>query len=399
MFGHLIAASGIMAGQFAINVISNNIANINTPGFKGSTANFSTVYANTISSGSMPNGVIGGTNPKQVGNGVMLGGISTDYSAGGIQFTGRTSDLTIQGGGFYVVQRNDPNQGTGHTSSDFYLTRAGNFTLDANGNLVTAAGDRLMGSSQVSGNALDTQGLIQIPQEFVIVKDVDQNGTILATHIAAKGTSDADIADSAVIDPATSNPAEQVVSTVQLSSYAIGPDGSIAARYSNGDVITVRVNQASVDSNPNNPSQWRTELVLQTSQGTFAASNKTNTDQGYVDQIGLNSVFNGGVGASYSGNGLEGMQLKLQMASVSNPEGLLSVGNNNYILGPNAGTPSFGSAAFGAVGQVIGGAIESSNVDMASEFTKLMIAQRALQAASKAFKSQDECLQAVLQMV
>lgn len=395
--GIFSAVSGILANQTRLNVISNNIANVNTLGFKGSSAHFAAVFANTISGGSAPNGTLGGTNPMQVGNGVLVSGISQNFGQGGTQFTGRGTDLSINGNGFFVVQRLDGN--TGNNSTDYYLTRAGNFSLDSAGNLVTASGERIRGTSQINGTGLDTLGLVQIPTGFLIAKDYDSTGKVLGTHFAPAGTDSADIAAVATIDPGTGLPAEQITSYVTLSSFSVGPDGSIAASYSNGDVITVRVNQATVDANPNDPSQWRTEIVhLPYEGGTYASSNLTTTDSGMVGQIGANSVFNGGGGAAFSGDGMEGMQMKIQMASVTNPEGLVYSGNNNYLAGANSGTTDFGSAAIGARGTIGAGSLESSNVDLAGEFTNMIIAQRGLEAASKAVKAQSEVLQTILQM-
>lgn len=395
--GLFAATSGIRANQFRLNVISNNIANVNTLGFKSSSANFATVFASTLSGGSAPNGNLGGTNPMQIGNGALVSGITQNFSQGGVQFTGRSTDLSVNGSGFFVVQRLDSN--TGNESTDYYLTRAGNFSLDSQGNLVTASGDRLRGSSQISGTSLDTLGLVQIPTGFLITKDYDSAGNVLGTHIAPAGTDDVDIAAVAATDPDTGLPAEQITAYVTLSSFSVGPDGSIAARYSNGDIITVRTNQATVDANPNDPGQWRTEIVhLPYEGGTYASSNVTGNDSGTVGQIGTNSVFNGGGSVAFSGDGMEGMQLKLQMASVTNPEGLVYSGNNNYLTGANSGATDFGSAGAGSRGTLSAGSLESSNVDLATEFTNMIIAQRGLEAASKAVRTQSEVLQTILQM-
>jgi flagellar hook protein FlgE len=261
------ATSGIMANQMRLNVISNNIANVNTLGFKSSSVNFATVFANTISGGSAPNGTIGGTNPKQVGNGTMVYQIATNFGQGGTVFTGRSTDLYINGNGFFCVERNSMR--TGNNQTDYYLTRAGNFSLDANGNLVTASGDRIRGTSQVSGNSADSLGRVQIPQKFLVVKDFDADGNLIATHFAPVGTDEATI--EASMDP---NAESQTVTEVEMTSFSVGPDGAIAVQYSNGDVITVRLNQATVDANPNDPSKWRTEIVhIPYEGGTYASSN------------------------------------------------------------------------------------------------------------------------------
>jgi flagellar hook protein FlgE len=155
-----------------------------------------------------------------------------------------------------------------------------------------------------------------------------------------------------------------------------------------------------VDANPNAPSQWRTEIVhIPYEGGTYASGNVTADDKGGVDQIGAAAVFDGGIGLGVGDNGMEGMQLHIQMASVPNPEGLVYDSNNNYVLGANAGPVEFGSAGIGSRGSLNAGALESSNVDLSGEFTNMIIAQRGLEAASKVIRTQSEIMQTIIQMV
>lgn len=127
--------SGLAANSQTIDVTGNNIANVNTTAFKTSRVNFETAIAQTPRSGSAPSGSIGGTNPAQVGLGVRLGSISSDFATGGISATGVATDLAIEGDGFYVV--ND-----GGTQR---FTRNGNFSLDRDFNLTTASGGLVQG--------------------------------------------------------------------------------------------------------------------------------------------------------------------------------------------------------------------------------------------------------------
>jgi flagellar hook protein FlgE len=123
------AVSGIKANQTNLSVISNNIANVNTTGFKSSTAQFAQLFANTITGGGAPTGTIGGTNPEQIGLGTTLSAINTNFAQGGNQYTGRPSDLMINGNGFFAVQQVNSNLGSSNTS--YYLTRAGNWSPPA----------------------------------------------------------------------------------------------------------------------------------------------------------------------------------------------------------------------------------------------------------------------------
>src|SRR5262245_22110226 len=126
--GLFTAVSGIRANQTKLNVIANNLANVNTVAFKSSNVNFKNVFAQTISAGTRPGSNIGGTNPKQVGNGVTVAEIPANFSQGGSLFTGRAGDLLISGEGFFTIERIDPNLGA--NNQGFFLTRAGNFSLD-----------------------------------------------------------------------------------------------------------------------------------------------------------------------------------------------------------------------------------------------------------------------------
>jgi len=392
------AVSGIRANQTRLNVISNNIANVNTTGFKSSSADFATVFSSTISGGTGSNGSLGGTNPIQVGNGSLLADINTNFSQGGTQYTGRSTDMMINGNGFFAVEHINPNNGS--NSSDYYLTRAGNFSLDDKGNLVTSSGNRVRGTSSISGSDPTTLGRVQIPQQFLITKDLDATGGTVAIHFSPIGT-DPSLGgpiDSAM-DPTA---ASQSTVAVNLVSFSVGVDGAIAAKYSNGDTITVRNDESTTPpvANLTDPTQWRRELIIKPAEGgTFGSSVLLTTDKGWVDEVGATAVFDGGVGLPTGGGGLQGMQLQIQTASVTNPGGLLYDGNNNFLSGANSGNTDFGIANSGSVGNVNSGALESSNVDIAGEFTSMMITQRGLEAASKVVRTQSEVMQTIIQMM
>jgi flagellar hook protein FlgE len=376
------AVSGVRANQQRLNVISNNIANVNTIGFKSSSANFATVFAQTITGGTSPTGTLGGTNPMQLGNGVQVSEIPANFSQGGAQFTGRNTDLMINGEGFFVVERIDTNLGT--AGSNYYLTRAGNFTLDSSGNLVTPSGDRVRGTSQLSGSGPATLGLVNIPQTFLAVKDLDANNNIVATHIAALGTGAGAIA--AAQDPGA---VTQSIATVRLVNFSVGTDGGITASYSNGDRITVRTDTSTVSAVT--PTAARRQIIhLPAEGGTFAAINQVASDSGVLDQIG--TVFIDGTGAA----NLEGMQMQIQMATVTNPPGLLYDGRNNFTVGANSGTTAFGVPSIESRGSLQMGALESSNVDLAGEFSNMIVSQRGLEAASRVIRTQSEVMQTII---
>jgi flagellar hook protein FlgE len=136
------AISGMQSFETKLDVIGNNIANVNTTGFKSGRVDFSDVLSQTINGGSKPTANTGGTNPQQIGLGVHVAAIQTLFTQGADQSTGNPTDLAINGGGMFVVQSN------GNT----YLTRAGNFTLDSNYNLVLPDGSIAMGYDYLDKN-------------------------------------------------------------------------------------------------------------------------------------------------------------------------------------------------------------------------------------------------------
>lgn len=410
--GLYTAVSGVRSNQTRMDVISNNVANVNTLGYKSTSANFATVFSKTITGGTTPNGLLGGTNPMQIGNGAQVAEIAANFSQGGTQFTGRNTDMMISGDGFFAVERIDSN--TGNASTDFFLTRAGNFSLDSAGNLVTSAGNRIRGTSQMNGSVSDTLGRVQIPQNFIMAKHVDANGQTLGILHAPIGTSDAQI--QAAYDArfgTVTVPGDFQLAPVEMRTFSIGIDGSVSATYSNGDTVTVRVDQSSI--NATDPSQTRRELIhIQQDGQTFAFNDVQNTDNntaasggglpgpGQLMQFdaGQDSVWTGGVSnGSATFEAMQGMQMQLQTATVTNPPGLIYEGGNNFLIGANSGETSFGAPGDGSRGSLNVGALESSNVDIAGEFTNMVITQRGIEAASRVIRSQSEILQTIIQSV
>lgn len=135
--GFYTAISGIQTSQQKIDIISDNIANINTVGFKESQINFSDIFAKTLTLGSAPTKTMGGQNPQQIGLGTKTASISKNFTIGANQSTGVLSDLYLDGQGFFCVEG---------PSGDILLTRAGNFSVDSNGYLVTSNGNKVLGT-------------------------------------------------------------------------------------------------------------------------------------------------------------------------------------------------------------------------------------------------------------
>lgn len=127
--------SGLNANSRRLDVIGNNIANVNTTAFKSSKMMFESLFYRNFSFGSAPSESLGGTNPRQIGNGVGIGGVQRNFGNGAFSATGDLRDLSIDGNGFFIVE----------SGGQQFYTRAGSFRQDPQDNLVTIGGERLMG--------------------------------------------------------------------------------------------------------------------------------------------------------------------------------------------------------------------------------------------------------------
>ncbi|MCA9788724.1 MAG: flagellar hook-basal body complex protein [Cyanobacteria bacterium HKST-UBA05] len=358
------AASGINSHNQWLNVISNNIANTNTIAFKSSDMQFKTVFSDTLTGGTRPDTLTGGTNPRQVGNGVQIGEIRRNHNVGGSIFTGINTDLTIQGNGFFTVER----QFIDGSTPGFLLTRAGNFNRDSAGFLTNVDGNRVLGTRPVDGNDETTVTPILIPDEVRIFKEIDPvTSQVVQMWLGAPGSNTITAAN-------MGNPANTFQQAdAELQSFSIGVDGSVNMTLETGDRISVR-------TDPTNTNQR--EMFAFALEGQNFAPSNTSVD-------GLLTIADSIFAPE---------QLQLRTVNVTNPQGLLDQGNNNWTLGPNAGDTSFGVPNSGSRGGLQAGALESSNVDLATEFTKLILAQRGVEANSTTVRTSSEIIQTVINM-
>ncbi len=158
--------SGMKNHQIRMDTIGNNVANVNTTGFKSARCNFQDLLSQTLRSPSAPTGTTGGVNPGQVGLGMTVAGIANNMEQGGMQTTGRTLDLAIQGNGFFVIHKN--------AGGDAYYTREGIFYMDADGYLVNSNGYYVCddGGNEIQLSATpETVGYISISDTGMITVD------------------------------------------------------------------------------------------------------------------------------------------------------------------------------------------------------------------------------------
>ena len=438
------SSTGINAGQSQINVIAHNVANINTTAYKSANMTFETLYSHNLSYGSAATKDGGGTNPKQIGLGVKVGGITRNFTNGSFVATGRNLDTMISGSGFYVVK---------DAGGSEYFTRDGVFTIDSAGNLVTQSGMKVMGAKSTYSNAGSTTS-VTIPKNMiaqiegdpkvgtktiaelnnasitegqvaVVIKDSDGNivkytetdddgnitleqdywpvdipssentvqsiltnftnkvgtygtfkdngdGTIsyepkagYTISFQSEGTTSNFLAESGWAINQTSIELNQVVKledmvnynskdVISLTDVAIDENGIIIATYSNGAILTQYVDDAQTI-------QW-----------------KFTTPEG---------VKITGADVTPEGSSIKNSNFTLELATMVNQEGLVSLNNNLWKWGPDVGDVYYGMAGEMAFGSIESGGYEESNVDIAMELSNMISAQRMIQMNSRVFST------------
>jgi flagellar hook protein FlgE len=409
------AISGLKAHQTKLDTVGNNIANVNTVGYKSSQTVFQDTLSQVLSNGSAPTETTGGTNPAQVGLGVKVAGITTNFSQGSTQSTSRSTDFMISGDGFFVTQ-----SGAGEQQ----YTRAGSFDFDGQGRLVTSDGAILQGWMATNGE-VNTNGAIgdlSVPYGAVMPPSASTKGGFTGNLSSGAAVGDAVESQITMFDALGNS--HQITATFTKSAtnawtlrlkdenkVDITPDqdtstAAIDAPVLNFDPATGQIDAAdeSYDFTPSgtmSPS-WPGTLTLDLktiSQFGATSSMKPTTTDGYA--MGTLQSFSlsadGTVVGVYS-NSLRQDIGKLALATFSNPGGLEKSGNSSYRVGNNSGTAVIGAAGTNGAGKLAAGALEMSNVDLASEFTDLIIAQRGFQANSRVITTSDEVLQALVQL-
>jgi flagellar hook protein FlgE len=234
------ALSGLNASQTVLDISGNNIANVNTTGYKKSSVSFQTQLSQTLSSGSSPSSSSGGTNPVQVGLGVSTGSISKDMSTGSTETTGKDSDVAINGSGFFVLQDGEGN---------IAYSRDGNFSLDTDQNLVNPTGQYVLGYPVDSNyNVISaTPTLINIPLGELSVAQATQNanfsGDLTSDSDSTIGTTAGYAASEQLIDITTGNPATANTLLSNLATVDHAGTHIMAV----GDTITANIQKGGAD--------------------------------------------------------------------------------------------------------------------------------------------------------
>lgn len=423
------AQSSLRAHQQRLDVIANNVANVNTIGYKASHARFAEYFAQRLSMGSFPalGAGIGGVNPLQIGTGVYLASILADMSQGALTQTNRPLDVALQGEGFFVVQ----------FRGQQLFTRAGSFTVDAQGNLVdTATGALVQGYNVL----LDAEGRLvrDSAGSTVLSRQVEalrippglrspahQTERVrLSGNLSAQMTEGETAATSILIYDArgvthvlrlefrkTANPNEFELSLTVDGKAVTLPAGSSPVRFREDGTLespqTIEIAAAELNTALGAATpvfEPGKTLTLELAPAGNLLAGVTNvagqTTLSFVEQdgYGIGELVDirvdetGKLLGSFS-NGRTEVLGQLVIAKFTNPEGLLRWGENFFAVSPNSGVPILGTAGelFPST-QVIGGALEEANVDLTSEFTELIATQRAFEAAARTVTVSDQIL-------
>ena len=409
--------SGLQAHQTKLDVVGNNIANVNTVGYKSSTTVFEDTLSQVLRNGSAPQGTTAGTNPAAVGLGVKVASITTNFGQGSTQNTGRASDFMISGDGFFITKQGNEN----------LYTRAGSFDLDGVGNLVTPDGATLQGWMADANGDIDTNaGLTALKiTPGQVLAPVASTGAAISGNLSAAAVAGTAVTSQVTMydDLGNAHPVSATLTKVAADTTATPPipENSWTLSFTEGTTQLGSTTVTFADgSNPDQPAgtlitptpytlpaaggAWTKPVSIDLSAltqygGSSDATAKATADTGSAMGVleGYSLAGDGTIVGSYS-NGLRQTIGKLALATFTNPGGLEKAGNSSFRAGDNSGNPLVGEAGTGGRGTLTAGALEMSNVDLAEEFTGLIVAQRGFQANSRVITTSDEILQDLVQL-
>jgi flagellar hook protein FlgE len=384
------AISGLRAHQTKLDVTGNNIANVNTVGYKSSQTVFEDTLSQVIRNGSAPTAETGGTNPAQVGLGVKVAGITTNFGQGSTQNTGRATDFMISGDGFFVTKAGNEN----------LYTRAGSFDYDGAGNLVTPDGAQLQGWTAGADGEVNSNGPIgplRIPFGQVMAPTATTRGALVGN--LSTGTAVNDVVQTQVTAYDSVGTAHEISLTFTkgaANTWTVAaqegttPLGSQALTF---DPATGKPSAGTSFAFTVAGQNLAVDLTGMTEFGGKTALTPSGVDGNAMGTLQSISLSNDGTIMGVYSNSLREPIGKLAMATFANPGGLSKAGNTSYRVGDNSGQAVVGEAGTGGRGSLTAGALEMSNVDLAEEFTGLIVAQRGFQANSRVITSSDEILQ------
>lgn len=416
------ALSGLNAASGSLNVTAHNIANASTTGFKYSRAEFADVYALSF----------GGISQTTTGSGVRLANVAQQFTQGNVDFTDNNLDLAISGEGFFVLNDNGTQ----------YYTRAGSFSVDRNGYVVNANGQRLQ-AYDVDPNT----GMVSNFATHDLQFNLGANPAKATSHVnlnvnlnASSTAIDATMYPFDINDP-TWGPNSYNFSTTTTIYDSLGVQHSATLYFRKDD-----------GAPPLGENEWRSKLVITDANGSVfqcddrivsfdaagglisvgdldylatsgpwtpstgaSAFNTFFVNYNGSTQFGADSVVNNLVQDGYTTGRLSGVSVDangvvfarytngqseilgaVALVRFSNPNGLQQSGDTNWAATFESGTPQAGQAGTGTFGNIQSGALEASNVDISKQLVNMIIAQRDFQANAKMISTEDSITQTIL---
>jgi len=452
--------SGLQNHQTRMDVIGNNIANVNTTGFKRGRVNFQDMISQQMAGAAKPTEEVGGVNPKEVGLGMTVAAIDTVFTQGNLQSTGINTDLAIQGNGFFIEKAGEKS----------YYTRAGAFSLDKDGTLVNPSnGNRVQGwmarelnGQQVIQTAASTTDLVipvgskdnaKATQNINFACNLNKNTPEIPEGATAadveKGTwrTEFKIYDSfgnqhmlsvnftrvpgnpnqwrgqVTIDPDNADFTQTRVGLnstdgmgnefiVNFDNYgrlagvtdtagnATNPEGQVILQAS----YTVPESNENADGTPYRQTMNINlgtigSMIDTVTQSASPSSTKAYSQDGYA--LGYLENFkidaSGTITGVYS-NGTNRMLGQIALATFSNQNGLEKAGDTRFVQSNNSGIANIGASGIAGKGTMLAGALEMSNVDLTEQFTDMIVTQRGFQSNAKTIQTSDTLLETVLSL-
>lgn len=405
------ALSALSAQSTAVDVVGNNLANLNTVGFKGSAVSFHDLVSQSL-----------GTGDTQVGSGVGRPSTVRQFVQGSIQATSGSLDAAIQGDGFFVLK---------DQSNGLVFSRAGNFQVDASGNLLSNTKQRVQGWTEVNGvvDPNTAVGDIKLPVGALRPPFPSTQLSVNMNLNAAAVTGTPDAAFSTPIEVVDSLGASHVVTmkftksatvagswdydvtvpgadvtggtagtpkSIKTGTVTFDANGQLKTPASTAPTVTLPI-AGLVDGATDLSIEWALydanlkPRLTQFSQPSAVSANAQNgSPAAQLLRIGL--ADGGKILAQFS-NGTQQVVGQVALASIRNPESLIGAGNNNLQVSADTALPAIGAADTGGRGKISGGSLEGSTVDIAREFTNLIVFQRGYQANAKVITTVDELSQ------
>ena len=382
--------SGLRNHQTRMDVIGNNIANVNTAGFKASRTIFQDIYSQTVANASAPDAAqrFGGTNPMQIGLGVTLASIDVMHTPSATQRTDNPSDLAINGDGFFVVQ---------NAQGFKYFTRAGAFKIDTDGNLVTSGGDFVLGVTSKSyivsrevpdpatpGTPLQDRGIPLVLNATTTLYEVIEAFPAPATKAEADAIT--------AVPPYYTWDDAKGYAVFNSDYYQIieGPDPVTSYKLPTDFYADPPTTPPTI-----NPVYLTADGVI---TGVAEFEPQALTKINLKEYIGISIDPAGVVRGVDPMTNQRHVLFTLAVAGFTNYGGLEKVGNSMYVDSPNSGSPVYSQAKTNGMGEMNPGGLEMSNVDLASEFTDMIVTQRGFQANSRIITVSDTLLEELVNL-